>query len=87
MFSFYHVLSPKAILKLPKSNNRKATEKTPGKPYGSGASYAWTHGILRYQIYIVICSQWLLDNCSNTSWSNSTFTFTFMSFLKSHYFL
>ena len=34
-----------------------------------------------------LLSRILLDDCSNTSWSYSTSTFTFVRFLKSHYFL
>ena len=49
----------------------------PRKPFGSGASYAWTQCYLTITIYIILsANQWLLDDRSNTAWSYSTSTFT-----------
>ena len=49
----------------------------PRKPFGSGASYAWTQCYLTITIYIILpVNQWLLDDGSNTSWSYSTATLT-----------
>ena len=51
-------------------------------------SYVWTQCYLAITIYIILsANQWLLDDRSNTAWSYSTSTFTFVRFVKSHYFL
>ena len=56
--------------------NFQATEK-PQKHKVSGVSYVWTQRYLAITIYIILSdNQWLLDDCSNTAWSNSTSTFT-----------
>ena len=48
---------------------------------------ASSHRPLIYEFALLIANRILLDDCSNTSWSNSTSTFTFVRLLKSHYFL
>ena len=41
------------------------------------ASYAWTQWYPMIPVYIILSvNQWLLDDCSNTTWSYSTSTFT-----------
>ena len=49
--------------------------------------WANSHRTLLCEFALLIACRILFDNCSNTSWSNSTSTFTFVRFLKSHYFL
>ena len=49
--------------------------------------WANSHRTLLCEFALLIACRILFDNCSNTSWSYSTSTFTFVRFLKSHYFL
>ena len=49
--------------------------------------WANSHRTLLCEFALLIACRILFDNCSNTSWSNSTSTFTFVRFLKFHYFL
>ena len=49
--------------------------------------WANSHRTLLCEFALLIACRILFDNCSNTSWSNSTSTFTFVRFLNSHYFL
>ena len=49
--------------------------------------WANSHRTLLCEFALLIACRILFDNCSNMSWSNSTSTFTFVRFLKFHYFL
>ena len=84
--------SPNIILFL--RNSTFYTTEKPQKPMFLGWILRLNTSTLRYDIYKIqifsvtnYTSSWLLDDRSNTSWSYSTSTFTFVRFLKSHYFL